>query len=435
MNPLRWKLHWQIAAALVLSAAAGAGARLAGPDAGAAAGLLAACGFLGELFLNALKMLVVPLIAASIISGMTGIGADRNFGRLGVKTVAYYLFTGLAAIIGGLFMVNLIGPGRVTPDVAAALLSQASGAGAIEAAVEGRGGADFVGIFLRMFPTNVFEAATDNGQLLGVIVFCLLFGFFIARLPEKQLEVQRAFWDGACRVMMSIADLIIRFAPIGVFGLVTPQVAGAGLDLIGPVAWFFLTVLGALALHFLVTQALVLRLLGRVNPLLHYRAMASVLATAFSTASSVSTLPLTLEATEKEAGVSNRVSSFTLPLGATVNMDGTALYECVVVIFIGQLYGSLDPSFTFGLTEQFTVVLLALLTSVGVAGIPSASLVAIAVIMGVVGLPLEYLGIVLVVDRVLDMCRTAVNVFGDSVGAVVIARSEGEENFYPTPGG
>jgi Na+/H+-dicarboxylate symporter len=431
VNPLRWKLHWQIAAALALSVAAGAAARAAGPEAGWAAGLLATCDFLGTLFLNALKMLVVPLIAASIISGMTGLGADRHFGRLGLKTVAYYLFTGLAAIVGGLFVVNLIGPGRVSPEVAGALLSQAPDAGSIEAAVEGRSGADFVGIFLRMFPPNVIDAATHNGQLLGVIVFCLLFGFFIARLPEKLLEAQRGFWDGACRVMMSIADLVIRFAPVGVFGLVTPQVAGAGLDLIGPVAWFFLTVLVALGLHFLVTQALVLRFLGQVDPRRHYRAMAPVLATAFSTASSVSTLPLTLEATEKEAGVSHRVSSFTLPLGATVNMDGTALYECVVVIFIGQLYGALDPSFSLGLAEQFTVVLLALLTSVGVAGIPSASLVAIAVIMGVVGLPLEYLGIVLVVDRVLDMCRTAVNVFGDSVGAVVIARSEGEDAFYP----
>jgi len=431
MNPLKWKLHWQILAALGLAAAAGGAASAAGADSAFATKLAGVCDFLGTLFLNALKMLVVPLIAASVIRGMTGIAEDRAFGRLGLKTLGYYLGSGLLAIMGGLVLVNLIGPGRVGPEAAEAMLRQAEDPETIESAVEGRSGADFAEIFLRMFPPNIVEAAADNGQLLGVIVFSLLFGYFIHRLPERLREAQVAFWDGVNEVMTRIAGLVIRFAPIGVFGLVTPQIARTGLDLIMPVALFFATVLGALALHFLVTLPLLLRFVAGVNPARHYKAMASALATAFSTASSVSTLPFTLECTRDNAGVSNRVAGFTLPLGATVNMDGTALYECIVVVFIGQLYAIADPGFAFGFAQQFTVVALALLTSIGVAGIPSASLVAIAVILGVVGLPLEYIGIVMVVDRVLDMCRTAVNVFSDSVGAVVIARSEGETALYP----
>jgi proton glutamate symport protein len=185
--------------------------------------------------------------------------------------------------------------------------------------------------------------------------------------------------------------------------------------------YFFITVLLGLALHFFVSTSIILRVLGRVNPLRHYRAMAPALLTAFSTSSSSATLPVTMECVEQRAGVSNKVSSFVLPLGATVNMDGTALYECVAAMFIAQAYG-LDLTFS----TQFIIVMLALVTSIGVAGIPSASLVAISVILAAIGLPLEGIGLILAVDRVLDMCRTAVNVYGDSVGAVVIARLEGE---------
>jgi len=214
---------------------------------------------------------------------------------------------------------------------------------------------------------------------------------------------------------------VMMFAPLGVFALVAKVVAVSGVDAFMPLAIFFFTVLAALAVHFLGTMYLILRFVAKVNPLMHYKAMSSALLTAFSTSSSSATLPLTMECVEKKAGVSNRVSSFTLPLGATVNMDGTALYECVAAMFIAQAYG-LDLS----LATQFTIVIVALLTSIGVAGIPSASLVAITIILATIGLPLEGIGLILAVDRVLDMCRTAVNVFSDSVAAVVIGRLEGE---------
>jgi len=224
-------------------------------------------------------------------------------------------------------------------------------------------------------------------------------------------------------VMMLITDWVMKFAPIGVFALVAKVVASTGFGAFKPLALFFVTVLAALAVHFFVVMPLLLRVFGRVNPLRHYRAMAPALLTAFSTSSSSATLPLTLECVEKNAGVSNRTSSFVLPLGATINMDGTALYECVAAMFIAQAYGV-----ELGFAAQFTVVMVALLTSIGVAGIPAASLVAISIILATIGLPAEAIGLILAVDRILDMCRTTVNVFSDSCGAVLIARSEGEQD-------
>jgi DAACS family dicarboxylate/amino acid:cation (Na+ or H+) symporter len=229
--------------------------------------------------------------------------------------------------------------------------------------------------------------------------------------------------------MLMLTEFIIRFAPIGVFGLVTPKLLEAPIDkLFGAILAFFLTVLLALLIHFAINLALILKIFGKVSPLQHYQAMSPVLLTAFSTSSSSATLPLTMETVEERAGVSNKTCSFTLPLGATVNMDGTALYECVVVLFISQLYASIG-GVPLDIGQQLLVVFLALTTSIGVAGIPAASLVAIAIILPAVGLPVEAIGVIWATDRLLDMCRTAVNVFSDTVGAVVIARSEGENPY------
>jgi len=222
---------------------------------------------------------------------------------------------------------------------------------------------------------------------------------------------------------MLITDLVMKFAPIGVFALVAKVVMISGLEAFKPLLVFFFTVLIALLIHIVVVMPLLLRLVARVSPVRHYQAMAPALLTAFSTASSSATLPVTIDCIENRAGVSNRVTSFVLPLGATVNMDGTALYECVAAIFIAQAYG-LDLT----VAQQISVVVLALMTSIGVAGIPAASLVAISIILAAIGLPAEAIGLILAVDRVLDMCRTAVNVFSDSCGAVVVGKTEGEKN-------
>ncbi|WP_338115088.1 dicarboxylate/amino acid:cation symporter [Thiocapsa imhoffii] len=291
----------------------------------------------------------------------------------------------------------------------------------LEARFADKGADDIVEIFLRMIPTNIVEAAAA-GQMLGLIFFSLLYGFFLTRLQGVYAETQLNFWNGMFEIMMKITELVMKFAPIGVFALVAKTITETGLEAFGPLLLFFFSVVLALAIHFFLTLPLLLWLVGRVNPMRHYRAMGAALITAFSTASSSATLPVTMECVEKNAGVSNRTSSFVLPLGATINMDGTALYECVAVLFIAQAYG-----IELNLATQILVVVLALLTSIGVAGIPAASLVAIAIILTAVGLPLEGIGLILAVDRLLDMMRTSVNIFSDSCGAVIIAKSEGEQ--------
>lgn len=428
------RLHWQILIALAVALTLGMIIRAGGlQDSGFGNGLVAVCVFIGDLFKNALKMIVVPLIISSIISGIMSLGSDRDFGRMGLKVLIYYSITGFLAIVTGLVLVNTIKPGVVDIELAQQIVGQAETSQEFMDKFEGRGTSDLVNIFLRMVPPNIIEAATDNGQLLGLITFSLLFGFFISRLPEKLRSFQSNLWESIQRVMMSLTDLIIKFAPLGVFGLVTPILIRTGFDAFKPLLLFFMTVLMALGFHAFVTLGLLLKFVGRIKPFEHYKTMSPVLLTAFSTASSASTLPVTMETVEKEAGVSNRIASFTLPLGATVNMDGTALYECVVVIFIGQIYGVLQ-GFEIGFVTQFTVLLLALLTSVGVAGIPAASLVAITVILGVVGLPLEAVGLIWVTDRILDMCRSSVNVFSDTCGAVIIGKTEGETGIYAEGG-
>jgi proton glutamate symport protein len=428
MNPIRWKLHWQIALALALSILF---AYMIIPITGEPFGSYAETlfGFIGKLFMNALKMLIVPLIVASIITGVMHLGAEKGVGRIGFKTFLYYTLSGLAAVIVGIVLVNLLRPGIVDAETATAMLGRGSETALSEdlmGKVEGRGANDLLDIFLRMFPANIVSAATDNGQLLGVITFSILFGAFIGKLPKDKRKIQQNFWESAQEVMLKLTDFIIRFAPIGVFGLVTPVLLNAPVgDLIGAILWFFITVLSALIIHFVINLGLVLKLFGKINPVNHYKEMVPVLLTAFSTASSAATLPLTIDTVEERAKVSKKTCSFTLPLGATVNMDGTALYECIVVLFIAQLYASTGAA-TLDISQQLLVVFLALTTSIGVAGIPHASLVAIAVILPAVGLPVEAIGVVWVTDRILDMCRTSVNVFSDTVGAVVIARSEGE---------
>lgn len=427
-NPLRWSLHWQIFCALLLALIVGCGL-LPILDSTLANQLEAICIFTGKLFMNALKMMIVPLIAASIISGVLQMASEKGLGRIGLKTFAYYALSGAVAVLVGLLVVNWIQPGDVAANTAQALLGsggEIAGSQGLLDKVSGRGSEDLFGVFLRMFPSNIVSAASSNGQLLGVICFSILFGIFIGQLKGAQKETQCNFWEGAQNVMIRMTQAIIRFAPIGVFALVTPVLWHAPFGaLIDTLAWFFVTVVLALTIHFAINLALILRILGKINPLQHYRSMAPVLLTAFSTASSSGTLPLTMETVEKKAQLSKKACAFTLPLGATVNMDGTALYECVVVLFIAQLYAATGQA-PLDISQQVLVVILALTTSIGVAGIPAASLVAIAVILPAVGLPVEAIGVVWVTDRLLDMGRTAVNVFSDTVAAVVIARSEDE---------
>ena len=415
----RLPLHWQILCALALAVVVG---MLAAPEASFfGVSLLSVLNFFGTLFLNALKMLIVPLVVASIVTGMMEL-KPNTLGRLGSKTLIFYMSSSLVAILIGLLMVNTLQPGIVDGQPALETMAMSSNTESVLEKVEGRGAGDIAEVFLRMVPANIIAAAAE-GQMLGLIFFSLLFGYFLSQLKGSHGEVQKDFWRGLLSIMIQMTNLVMKFAPIGIFALVCKVIIMSGADAFKPLAVFFIAVLMALALHMLVFLPLVLKFIAKVNPVLHFKAMMPALLTAFSTSSSSATLPLTLDCVERRAGVSNRVSGFTLPLGATVNMDGTALYECVAAMFIAQAYG-----LELSLVTQFTIVLIALLTSIGVAGIPSASLVAITIILGAIGLPLEAIGLILVVDRVLDMCRTSVNVFSDSCAAVTIARLEGEDD-------
>ncbi len=368
--------------------------------------------WMGDIFLRALKMLIIPLIVSSLISGITNIGSGQNLGRLGLKTISYYVLTSTFAILTGLFLVNIIQPG-VGADM--------NFVQKVEGLVEKQ--RDFRDILVEIVPSNVFQSIVEN-DMLPIIFFSILFGFFITRVNSKSSEFLTKLFNSIFDVMMKITMFIIKFTPIGIFGIVVKVVADQDdlINLISRMGLYMGTVLLALAIHAFIILPLIVKFIGKARPFRHFSNMSTPLLTAFSTSSSGATLPLTMTAVEENSGVSNKITSFTLPLGATINMDGTALYECIAALFIAQAYG-VDLS----VTQQIIVVITALLASIGAAGIPMAGLVMITVILTAVNLPLEGVGLILAVDRILDMFRTATNVWSDSCGAVVIAKSEGEE--------
>jgi proton glutamate symport protein len=415
---MKLQLHWQILIAILVGGISG---WLTG-DSWSLFGVAAysVYEFVGTLFINALKMLIVPLISASIIVGVAGIGSGSNLGRLGGKTVGFYLLTTLAAIVLGLLLMNLFQPGIIDGEPAGMLLALDMSSTELTTSLGERNGGDIVNVILRAVPPNIVAAAAE-GQMLGIIFFCVLFGYFMTRLEHEYAEPLMKFWTGIFQVMMHITEWVMKFAPIGVFGLVAKVVAKTGFDAAGPLVAFAMVILLSLAIHTLVTLPLLLRYVARIRPFRYLKLMSPAMLTAFSTASSSATLPVTMECVEEAAKVPNRISSFVLPLGATVNMNGTALYECGAVLFLAQAYGV-----ELGLMTQAIIVFTALITSIGVAGIPSASLVAIAIILAAVGLPMDAIAVLFVFDRILDMVRTSVNVFGDSCCAVIVARLEGE---------
>lgn len=372
--------------------------------------------WMGTIFLRALNMIIVPLLLCSISTGVASVGSSGNLGRLGLKTMGYYVASTLVAVITGFILVSIIKPGvgaelgftAPVEDIAAASDS-------------------FGDTLIKIVPRNLFEAMAE-GQMLAIIFFAILFGFFITRIDEKPQLLVTNLLNALLDVIMKITMFVIKFTPLGIFSItakVIAQQVHLGNDvseIISRLGLYFVTVLLGLMIHGLFTLPLSLKILGRVNPFKHMKNMTAPLLTAFSTSSSNATLPLTMKSIEDEDGVSNKIASFTLPLGATVNMNGTALYECVAVMFIAQAYGI---DLTFG--QQMVVVFAALLAAIGSAGIPMAGLVMMAVVLKAVGLPLEGIGLVLAVDRILDMFRTAINVYGDTCAAVIIAKSEGEQ--------
>jgi Na+/H+-dicarboxylate symporter len=284
--------------------------------------------------------------------------------------------------------------------------------------------ADSIGqTLLEIIPNNIFDVLS-KGDMLPIIFFSILLGFFINKIGDKPRIILSDFFNSFFDLMMKITMWIIAFTPVGIFGIVAKVVADQDdlLGLISSMGLYMGTVILALSVHAFVTLPLLARFIGKVNPIKHFKAVTTPLLTAFSTSSSGATLPLTINAVEKNDGVSNKITSFTLPLGATINMDGTALYELVAAMFIAQAYG-----FEMSFVQQLIMVATALLASIGAAAIPMAGMVMLTVVLTAVGLPLEGIGLILAVDRILDMFRTSVNVWSDTCGAVIIAKSEGEE--------
>lgn len=371
---------------------------------------------IGKLFLNALMLVVVPLVVSSIISGTARMGKDQSFGLLGAKTFATFLGTNLLAILIGWGLALLIQPGALQSQA----ITVSSQAANLASAANDGGFAKVEQILLRLVPSNIFAAATE-GQMLGLILFSLLFGFFMTKIPLDIGETLTQFWEGIFRVMMKMTEFFMKLMPIGVFGLVAKVVASTGLESIANVSYYFLTVLAGLLVFMLVALSLLLLSLGKVHPLPHLKAMMPALLTAFSTSSSAATLPVALECVEKRTGVSNRIASFTLPLGTSLNLAGSSLQVIVSVFFIAGVYGV-----ELHLSTQVIIVLMTWLLSLGVAGVPSASLISVVIILTAIGFPADGIGLIMAVERILDMCRTTVNTYCNSCSAVLIARSEGE---------
>jgi len=383
---------------------------------------------IGPAWIRLIMMIVIPLVVASLIVGTASLGDITRLGRIGGKTVAFYLTTTTIAITIGLVLSNIIVPGsRVDPATSQQLMDSFSG-GASERIELAEQAPSIVDVLLGLIPDNPIRAAA-NGDMLPIIFFSILFGAALSLIQQDRRDTVLRFFEGVNDVAMILVDWVMKLAPYAVFALLAAVIAESGLDLLASLALYMLTVVLGLAIHAFGTYALAMRVLAHFNPIDFFRRIRKVPIIAFSTSSSNATLPVTIESAEEDLGVSNEVASFVLPLGATINMDGTALYQGVAVMFIAQVLG-IDLS----ITTQLMVVLTATLASIGAAGVPSAGIIILTVVLAQAGVPETGIALILGVDRILDMCRTAVNVTGDLTCAAFVARSEGEE-LIPHPVG
>ena len=364
---------------------------------------------LGDLFLRLIKFIIAPLILATLVVGVASNSDTKQLGRVGIKTLAYYLVTTGIAVVIGLAIAFAIQPGKGV-NIAA---------DNIDSEVVEQEEQDVITTLLNIIPENPFTALTE-GNILQIIFFALFIGIAITLVGEKAQPVFR-FFDGFAEIMYKITGIVMKLAPIGIFGLLAPIVGEYGLSVLMPLIKIILAVLIACLVHAAIVYSSAVKMFANMNPLKFFKGISPAAIVAFSTASSAGTLPVTMKNTEENLGVSKRISSFVLPLGATINMDGTAIYQGAAVIFIAQFYG-LDLTFI----EMLTVVLMTVLASIGTAGVPGAGLVMLTMVLTSIGLPLEGIALIAGVDRILDMMRTTVNIVGDASAAVVVAGTEKE---------
>lgn len=383
---------------------------------------------IGTAFIRLITMIVVPLVVASLLVGTASLGDLRKLGRIGGKTVVYYLGTTAVAVTIGLLVSNVIQPGsRIAPETRDTLAQQFEGDAAARMQLAEQA-PSVVETLLNMIPRNPVQAAA-NLDLLPLIVFTIIFGAAVSVIDQKRRDAVLNVFDGINDACMVVIDWIMKLAPYAVFALIAAVVSRFGMDLLQSLLIYSVAVVAGLLIHALFTYGLIVRFLAGLKPLDFFRKIAQAPLVAFSTSSSSATLPVTMETAEERVGVSKQVSSFVLPLGATINMDGTALYQAVAVMFIAQIYG-----IPLSMGDQLIVVLTATLASIGAAGVPSAGIITLIIVLNSVGLGAQVqagIALILGVDRILDMIRTAVNVTGDLTAASVIARSEGEELVPP----
>jgi dicarboxylate/amino acid:cation (Na+ or H+) symporter, DAACS family len=414
----RWPLHLRILIGLGVGIAAGVSANVA---AGGAPWLTWTTDYVtepfGRIFLRLIFMVVLPLVFAALALGVAGLGDVGRLGRIGAKTFAYTIVaTGLSVALG-LLLVNLVRPGSGLPEATrTALAANAARGAAVTPPTDAPVGLQAV---LAIVPDNPLRAAV-NGDMLAVMFFSLMIGLGLALAPRETVAPLIAVLEGIYAVVMQVIDLAMRLAPYGVAALLFTLTARLGAGVLRQLASYVLVVLVGLAIHQFVTYSLIVRFLGGMSPRLFFERIRAVMITAFSTSSSNATLPLALTVTERNLGVPREIANFVLTLGSTANQNGTALFEGVTVLFLAQFYG-IDLT----LKSQLMVVLMSILAGVGTAGVPGGSLPLIVPVLVTVGVPAEGIGIIFGVDRLLDMCRTVLNVTGDITAAVVVARSEG----------
>lgn len=420
------KLHWQIIIGLIL---------------GLIWGLIASQTGLGEfnsdyiapvgtIFVNLLKLIAVPLVLASLVVGVTSLNDITRLSRMGGKTVGLYMITTVLAITIGLVSVNIIQPGKSLPPETREQLTASYSQNAEEKSVgvdevADRGLVDFV---VDIVPQNVFQAFSDNGSMLQVVFIAILLGIGIMQIPAEKSETLISFFDGLNEVVIKIVDYIMILAPYGVFALIAQVIndlagddLGKALELLSALGWYCIAVVAGLFLHVLIVYSSIFKLFSKMSLRDFFRAMRPAILLGFSTSSSSATLPVTMERAEKNLGVEEEVTSFVLPVGATINMDGTSLYQAVAAVFIAQALG-MDLS----IAQQLSIVVTALLASIGSAGVPGAGIIMLVIVLQSIGVPVQGIALILGVDRILDMVRTAVNITGDAAVTVAVASSEGQ---------
>ena len=422
------QLYTKILIGLVAGAVVGGVANLAGIT--ALQNGLGSIEFLGTAFINLITMIVVPLVVASLLVGTASLGDLRKLGRIGGKTLVYYMGTTAVAVTIGLVLSNVVQPGsRVAETTRDELSARYGGEAAARVGIAAEAPSTLETI-MRIIPRNPVQAAAEM-DLLPLIFFTILFGAALTAVRTEYREPVIKVFQGINEASMVLINWIMELAPYAVFVLIAAVVANFGLDLLQSLLIYTVTVATGLLLHAFGTYALILRFLARLNPLDFYKRIAAVPLLAFSTSSSNATLPLTIETAEEKLGVSNEVASFVLPLGATINMDGTALYQAVAVMFIAQIY-----AIPMDLADQMVIVITATLASIGAAGVPSAGIITLIIVLNSVGLQGQVqagIALILGVDRILDMLRTSVNVTGDLTCSAFVARTEGETLFAGSP--